>query len=56
MLFGIACLIAEVFIPYHRYAGYLKFLTLVLLVYVAAAFSVHIPWGEVAHADAVPEH
>jgi len=47
VLFGIACLVAEVLIPYHRYAGYLKLLTLVLLFYVAAAFSVHIPWGEV---------
>ena len=34
MLFGAQCLIAEVFIPYHRYAGYLKLLTSVLLVYV----------------------
>jgi NRAMP (natural resistance-associated macrophage protein)-like metal ion transporter len=54
VLFGIACLIAEVLIPYHRYAGYLKFLTLVLLFYVAAAFSVRIPWGEVAHAALFP--
>jgi Mn2+/Fe2+ NRAMP family transporter len=28
--FGLACLIAEIFIPYHHYDGYLKFLTLVL--------------------------
>ncbi len=55
VLFGIACLIAEVLIPYHRYAGYLKLLTMVLLFYVAAAFSVHIPWGEVAHATLVPK-
>src|SRR5438876_8072057 len=34
---GVACLVAEVFIPYHRFAGYLKFLTMVLFVYVAAA-------------------
>jgi NRAMP (natural resistance-associated macrophage protein)-like metal ion transporter len=47
LVFGVVCLTAEVFIPYHRYAGYLKFLTLVLLVYVAAAFSVQIPWGKV---------
>jgi Mn2+/Fe2+ NRAMP family transporter len=25
--FGLVCLLAEVFIPYHRYAGYLKFLS-----------------------------
>jgi Mn2+/Fe2+ NRAMP family transporter len=53
--FGIACLMAEVFIPYHRYAGYLKLLTLVLLFYVATAFSVHIPWGEVVRATIMPE-
>ena len=53
-LFGIVCLVAEVLIPYHRYAGYLKLLTLVLLFYVAAAFSVHIPWSQVAHATLVP--
>ncbi|HEY1311024.1 MAG TPA: divalent metal cation transporter, partial [Pseudolabrys sp.] len=54
VLFGIACLVAEVLIPYHRYAGYLKLLTLVLLFYVGAAFAVHIPWGEVAYATMVP--
>lgn len=54
VLFGVACLIAEVFIPYHRYAGYLKLLTLVLLFYVAAALSVHIPWGEVVLATVIP--
>ncbi len=52
--FGVVCLVAEVLIPYHRYAGYLKLMTLVLLFYVAAAFSVHIPWGEVARATLIP--
>ncbi len=54
MLFGLGCLIAEVFIPYHRYAGYLKLLTSVLLVYVAAAFSLHIAWGTVLRALLIP--
>jgi len=53
--FGAVCLVAEVLIPYHRYAGYLKFLTLVLLVYVAAAFSVRVPWGEVIHSTFIPD-
>jgi len=52
--FGLVCLLAEVLIPYHRYAGYLKFLTLVLLVYVAAAFSVDVPWGRVFTSTVVP--
>jgi Mn2+/Fe2+ NRAMP family transporter len=54
MLFGLGCLIAEVFIPYHHYAGYLKLLTSVLLVYVAAAFSLHIAWGTVLGSLLVP--
>jgi len=54
VLFGAGCLIAEILIPYHRYAGYLKLLTLVLLFYVAAAFSVDIPWNAVAWAALVP--
>ena len=47
LAFGVACLVAEILVPYHRYAGYLKFLTLVLFVYVAAAFTVEVPWSKV---------
>lgn len=32
LAFGIVCLVAEVLVPYHSYAGYLKFLTLILFV------------------------
>ena len=53
--FGVACLAAEVLVPYHHYAGYLKFLTLVLFAYVAAAFTVHVPWGQVVVATLVPK-
>ena len=53
-VFGFGCLAAEVFIPYHRYAGYLKFLTLVLLVYVATAFSIAVPWGHVMASTLTP--
>jgi Mn2+/Fe2+ NRAMP family transporter len=52
--FGLACALAEIAIPYHRYSGYLKLLTLALLVYVAAAFTLHIPWGRVAVTTFVP--
>jgi Mn2+/Fe2+ NRAMP family transporter len=54
LAFGVVCLIAQIVVPYHRYAGYLKFLTLVLLVYVATAFVVHVPWGTVAVSTFVP--
>jgi NRAMP (natural resistance-associated macrophage protein)-like metal ion transporter len=52
--FGVFCLTAEIMIPYHLYGRYLKALTLVLFAYVVAAFSVHIPWGEVLAATFVP--
>jgi len=55
LAFGYGCLIVEIFVPYHRYAGYLKFLTVVLFVYVATAFSVHIPWGTVMASTLIPE-
>ena len=54
LAFGAVGLVLEVFVPYHRYAGILKFLTLVLFVYVAAAFSIHVPWGKVAASTFVP--
>lgn len=53
--FGVACLVAEVLIPYHNYAGYLKFLTLVLFVYVAAAFTVEVPWSKVIASMLLPK-
>jgi len=54
LVFGLACLGAEILVPYHRYAGYLKFLTLALLVYVVAALTLHIPWSRVAAATFAP--
>ena len=55
LAFGIACLVTEVFVPYHAYAGYLKYLTLVLFVYVAVAFSIDIPWLAVLKATFWPQ-
>src|SRR4029077_9905599 len=55
VLFGVICLVAEVFVPYHSYAGYLKFLALALLCYVAAAFSVAVPWLKVLSATFIPD-
>ncbi|MEO8081877.1 MAG: Nramp family divalent metal transporter, partial [Caldimonas sp.] len=52
--FGVATVLLQVFVPYRRLAPILKWLTLTLFVYVAAAFTVHIPWGRVAHDLFVP--
>jgi Mn2+/Fe2+ NRAMP family transporter len=54
LLFGLGCLIAQILVPYHRYAGYLKYLTMALLVYVGAALTLHIPWGRVGLAVLTP--
>ncbi len=45
--FALLSLELQLFVPYHRYAGLLKWLTLVLLAYVAVVFSVKLDWGEV---------
>jgi NRAMP (natural resistance-associated macrophage protein)-like metal ion transporter len=53
-LFGAGCLAAEILIPYHTYSQYLKTLTLVLFAYVATAFTVRIPWGQVLAETFIP--
>lgn len=45
--FVIGTLLLQVFIPYHRYVRFLKWLTLCLLSYAAVLFTVHVPWGQV---------
>ena len=47
-LFVIGTLLLQVFVPYHRYVFFLKWLTLSLLAYAAVLFTVHVPWGQVA--------
>jgi len=46
LIFAATSVLLQVFVRYRRYAPVLKFLTLVLFLYVATAFTVHIPWGE----------
>jgi NRAMP (natural resistance-associated macrophage protein)-like metal ion transporter len=52
--FGLFCLTAQIVIPYRPYAQFMKLLTLVLFAYVATAFSIHVPWGDVLAATLVP--
>jgi NRAMP (natural resistance-associated macrophage protein)-like metal ion transporter len=52
--FGVGCLTAEILIPYRSYSRYLKTLTLVLFAYVATAFTIRVPWGQVLAATFVP--
>jgi NRAMP (natural resistance-associated macrophage protein)-like metal ion transporter len=54
-VFVFLTLALQVFVPYHRYVGFLKWLTLSLLAYAAVLFTVHVPWGEVALRTVWPE-
>ncbi|MGF6875928.1 NRAMP family divalent metal transporter [Paraburkholderia sp. MM5477-R1] len=51
---GTLCVILQIFVPYDSYARVLKWTALSLLAYVAVAFIVPIPWGEVARAVVLP--
>ena len=53
-LFGVVSLLLQVFVPYSRYVRFLKWLTLALFAYVATAFTVAVPWGEVLLATLLP--
>ena len=46
--FVVGTLLLQVFVPYHRYVSFLKWLTLSLLAYAAVLFTVRVPWAQVA--------
>ncbi len=48
-------LLLQVFVPYHAYVRYLKWLTLVLFAYVGVVFAVHIDWLEVVRSVVAPD-
>ena len=52
--FALFSLALQVFLPFPRYAPLLKLMTLSLLAYVGVAFSLQVPWLEVARASLVP--
>ncbi len=54
VVFGLASLLLQIFVPYTTYAKYLKWLTLSLFAYIATAFFVHIDWRAALYASVVP--
>jgi NRAMP (natural resistance-associated macrophage protein)-like metal ion transporter len=44
----------QIFVPYHRYVHFLKWLTLSLLAYAAVLFTVSVPWSAVFWATLKP--
>ena len=54
VVFGIVCILLEVFISYARYASMLKWATLSLFAYVAVVFAAGVQWGPALLGTLVP--
>ncbi|OLL29259.1 iron transporter, partial [Burkholderia sp. SRS-W-2-2016] len=54
VVLGVFSVVLQIFVPYERYARFLKWAALVLLAYVAVALIVPIQWRDVAHAIVFP--
>jgi NRAMP (natural resistance-associated macrophage protein)-like metal ion transporter len=52
--FVILTLMLQIFVPYHRYVYFLKWLTFSLLAYALVLLTVHVPWGQVVLRTLVP--
>ena len=52
--FVFGTVLLQVFIPYHHYVNFLKWLTISLLAYAAVLFTVHVPWGDVMKHTFLP--
>jgi NRAMP (natural resistance-associated macrophage protein)-like metal ion transporter len=55
LAFAVFSLLSVVFIPYHRYVGVLKWLTLSLLAYVGVVLTVKIDWQAVVVGAFIPK-
>ena len=53
--FGLLSLGLQVWLPYQRYVGILKWLTLSLFAYVGVAFAVHVDWRAALHGALLPQ-
>lgn len=54
LIFAGGSVLLQIFVPYRRYARYLKWLTLVLFCYIGVVFTVDIPWRTVAVSTLMP--
>ncbi len=54
LLFGVVCIVLEVWLSYPRYAAVLKWTTLTLFSYVAVVFVADVPWGIALESLFVP--
>lgn len=54
LVFAIVGLGLQIYVPYERYAKYLKWLALILLSYVAVALMVDMNWGQLLKSAVIP--
>jgi NRAMP (natural resistance-associated macrophage protein)-like metal ion transporter len=54
LLFGVLCVVIEVWLSYERYSSVLKWATLSLFAYVAVVVVAQVPWGEALTSLVVP--
>jgi len=52
--FSVLILLLQILTPYVRYAKYLKWLALILFVYIASAILAHPDWGDIARHSIIP--
>jgi NRAMP (natural resistance-associated macrophage protein)-like metal ion transporter len=52
--FAILCVLLQIYLPYAKYARFLKWLALVLLAYVASALMAHLNWEQVLSHAVIP--
>lgn len=52
--FAVLMVLMQIFLPYAKYAHYLKWLAMVLLAYIASALLAHLHWGTVLHQAVTP--
>ena len=55
VVFALGSTALQIFVPYHRYVRFLKWLCLSLFAYAAVLFTVNVPWGDVVARTVWPD-
>jgi len=54
ILIGLGCLLLQIYIPYQKYAQYLKWLVIALLSYIVTGLIIHMDWSTLARDVVIP--
>jgi NRAMP (natural resistance-associated macrophage protein)-like metal ion transporter len=52
--FAVLSILLQIYLPYAKYAHYLKWLAMILLTYIASAILAHLNWNDVLHGALKP--